>query len=78
MSAVMENTTASDLMRRRGRLFMVGAFVVAGIAFAVIAGSGINENLVYYWTPTDLQNAGDTVFGVDCCWCSEFHHFTEK
>ena len=64
MSAVMENTTASDHMRRRTRLFMVGAFIVAGIAFAVIAGSGINENLVYYWTPTDLKNAGDKAYGA--------------
>ena len=23
-------------------------------------------------------NARDTVSGVDCIWCSEFHHRTEK
>ena len=23
-------------------------------------------------------NALETVCGVDCCWCSEFHHYTEK
>jgi cytochrome c-type biogenesis protein CcmE len=51
-------------MRRRTRLFMIGAFVVAAIAFAVIAGSGINQNLVYYWTPSDLQNAGNKAYGA--------------
>jgi cytochrome c-type biogenesis protein CcmE len=43
---------------------MVGAFIVAGIAFAVIAGSGINKNLVYYWTPTDLKASGDKAYGA--------------
>lgn len=64
MSAVMNTPHASDAMRRRTRYFMLGAFVVAAIAFAVIAGSGINQNLVYYWTPTDLHAAGDKAYGA--------------
>ena len=55
---------ATDLNRRRTRLFMLGAFVVAAIAFAVIAMSGINQNLVYYWTPSDLHAAGDKAYGA--------------
>lgn len=43
---------------------MIGAVAVAAIAFAVIAGSGINENLVYYWTPSDLRAAGDKAYGA--------------
>lgn len=57
-------STRSDAMRKRSRWFMLGAFVVAAVAFAVIAASGINENLVYYWTPTDLRAAGDKAFGA--------------
>lgn len=49
---------------RKGRWFAVGALAVAGIAFAVIAGSGISKNLVYYWSPTDLHKAGDQAFGA--------------
>ena len=64
MSAVTNTPTASDALRRRSRLFMVGAFVVAAIAFAVIAASGINQNLVYYWTPKDLRAAGDKAYGA--------------
>ena len=60
----MGNPTTTDMMKKRTRLFMLGAFIVAGIAFAVIAGSGINQNLVYYWTPSDLQNAGDKAYGA--------------
>src|SRR6478672_2998000 len=56
--------TASDAMRRKARLFMVGAFAVAAIAFIVIAAGGINKNLVYYWTPTDLHAAGDKAYGA--------------
>lgn len=54
----------SDRMRRRTRWFMVGALAVAGIAFTVIAASGINKNLVYYWTPTDLHANGKKAYGA--------------
>ena len=64
MSTVMNEPTASQVSRRRTRLFMVGAFLVAAIGFAVIAASGINENLVYYWTPSDLRAAGDKAYGA--------------
>ena len=54
----------SDRMRRKTRWFMLGAFAVAGIAFAVIAASGINKNLVYYWTPSDLHANGEKAYGA--------------
>ena len=57
--------TESDKVRRKTRLFMIGAFVVAGIAFTVIAASGISENLVYYWTPSDLYANGQKAYGAD-------------
>jgi cytochrome c-type biogenesis protein CcmE len=60
----MTQATATDAMRRRTRWFMLGAFLVAGIAFAVIAASGINQNLIYYWTPSDLHNAGNKAYGA--------------
>ena len=51
-------------MRKKTRLFMIAAFAVAAIAFIVIAAGGINKNLVYYWTPTDLHKAGDKAYGA--------------
>jgi cytochrome c-type biogenesis protein CcmE len=54
----------TDKVRRRNRWFMVGAFAVAAAAFAVIAASGINKNLVYYWTPSDLHKAGQKAYGA--------------
>ena len=58
----LETTTAK--MKRSSRLFMLAAFLVAGAAFIVIAWGGINKNLVYYWTPTDLHAAGDKAYGA--------------
>ena len=64
MSTTTSTSTVSDAMRKRSRWFMLGAFAIAAIAFAVIAASGINKNLVYYWTPTDLKANGDKAYGA--------------
>jgi cytochrome c-type biogenesis protein CcmE len=69
MSAVTPNPSAPNpsataAMRKKTRLFMVAAFAVAAVAFIVIAAGGINKNLVYYWTPTDLHKAGDKAYGA--------------
>lgn len=64
MTDVTSTSSASDALRRKSRWFMLGAVAVAAIAFAFIAASGINENLVYYWTPTDLHAAGDKAYGA--------------
>jgi cytochrome c-type biogenesis protein CcmE len=60
----MTDMTASDQMRRTTRRFMLIAVGVALVAFIVIAYGGINKNLVYYWTPTDLHAAGDKAYGA--------------
>ena len=60
----MTEMTATDAMRRKTRGFMIAAFAAALAAFLVIAFGGINKNLVYYWTPTDLHAAGDKAYGA--------------
>ena len=57
-------TTATEQMKRRTRTFMIVAIGVAAIGFGIIAASGINKNLVYYWAPNDLQKAGDKAYGA--------------
>lgn len=49
---------------KRSRLFLLIALGVAVIGFAVITGSGISRNLVYYWSPTDITHAGDKAYGA--------------
>jgi cytochrome c-type biogenesis protein CcmE len=55
----------TEIVRRKSRRFMIGAFLVAATAFAVIAWSGISRNLVYYWTPSDLHANGQKAYGAN-------------
>lgn len=56
--------TETEKVRKETRKFMIGALLVAAVAFVVIAAGGINKNLVYYWTPTDLYANGDKAVGA--------------
>jgi len=49
---------------KRSRLYLLLALAVALAGFAVIAGTGISKNLVYYWSPTDITHAGDKAYGA--------------
>ena len=49
---------------KRSRFFLLAALIVAGAGFAIIAASGINKNLVYYWSPSELHKAGDKAYGA--------------
>jgi cytochrome c-type biogenesis protein CcmE len=46
------------------KYFAIGALVVAGIAFIALTVGGIGENLVYYWGPTELHQAGTRAVGA--------------
>jgi len=48
----------------KNKWFIGGAIAVAAGAFLIITMSGIGENLVYYWSPTDLHKAGDKAYGA--------------
>jgi cytochrome c-type biogenesis protein CcmE len=51
-------------LRGNGKWFAVGALLVAVAAFLVITVSGIGENLVYYWSPADIEANGDKAIGA--------------
>ncbi len=46
------------------KYFAIGALAVAGIAFVAITVGGIGENLVYYWGPSELRQAGTKAVGA--------------
>jgi len=46
------------------RWFAVGALTIAGLSFLAIASGGIGKNLVYYWGPTELRQAGSKAEGA--------------
>lgn len=64
MACMKPNLSATDAMRRRTRRFVLIAIAVAALAFVVIAAGGISDNLVYYWTPTDLRANGAKAYGA--------------
>jgi cytochrome c-type biogenesis protein CcmE len=64
MARMKPDLSATEAMRRKTRRFVLIAFSVAALAFIAIAAGGINNNLVYYWTPTDLRHAGAKANGA--------------
>jgi cytochrome c-type biogenesis protein CcmE len=67
MSDLENPTTPENLdkpLRGNGKWFAVGALLVAVAAFLVITVSGIGENLVYYWSPADIEANGDKAIGA--------------
>jgi len=50
--------------RNRRRILAVVAIMVAVGVLAFLALGGIGENLVYYWSPTELEASGDKALGA--------------
>lgn len=46
------------------KAFFILAILIAGGAVAYLSFGGIGENLVYYWTPTELVEHGDQAQGA--------------
>jgi len=53
-----------NIERKRRLLVTVFALAIAGGVLAFLAFGGIGENLVYYWSPTELNAAGDRAVGA--------------
>jgi cytochrome c-type biogenesis protein CcmE len=52
------------MSQQAGPLFALGALAVAGIAVAVVAFGDLGENLVYYWSPTEVVEKGEAARGA--------------
>lgn len=50
--------------RKRNRIFAVVAILIAAGALLAITAGGIGENLVYYWGPSEVRQAGDSAIGA--------------
>ena len=50
--------------RKRRRLLAVATLLIAVGVMAYLAFGGIGENLVYYWSPTELRDAGPKAYGA--------------
>lgn len=50
--------------RARRRLILGVTLAVAAAGFAVLGASNMGDNLVYYWSPTEVREAGDRAHGA--------------
>jgi cytochrome c-type biogenesis protein CcmE len=50
--------------RTRRRLFLGSALAVAILALSALAFGNIGRNIVYYWGPTEVLQAGDEAHGA--------------
>ena len=50
--------------RKRRQMITLAALLVAGGVMAFLAFGGIGESLVYYWSPTELNEAGSEAIGA--------------
>jgi cytochrome c-type biogenesis protein CcmE len=46
------------------RIFAVGAIAIAAVALGVVSMGNLGENLVYYWSPTELHANADKALGA--------------
>ena len=56
-------STSSHRPSRRKAVFALGIAVIAAVLVFLAVG-GIGENLVYYWSPSELVSAGDEAYGA--------------
>ncbi|HZH02900.1 MAG TPA: cytochrome c maturation protein CcmE [Myxococcaceae bacterium] len=50
--------------KTRNRLIAVGALGVAALGLGALAFANIGENLVYYWSPSEMVKQGDKAYGA--------------
>ena len=56
-------STTSRLPSRRKAIFAIAIAAIVAILIFLAVG-GIGENLVYYWSPSELLSAGDEAYGA--------------
>ncbi|MCE2558055.1 MAG: cytochrome c maturation protein CcmE [Acidobacteria bacterium] len=64
MSTQPTTPTSETPDRGNRRLLLLAAAGVVAIALSVLAFGDVGENLVYYWSPTELQEAGPDAVGA--------------
>ncbi len=59
----MTEAAAPPSDARRRRLFLVGSLLFSAVALGIVAFGNVGENLVYYWDPSQVTEAGADAIG---------------
>ena len=49
---------------KRRKIFLASSLLVAASALAFVSMSNMEDSLVYYWTASEVQEAGDKAYGA--------------
>ncbi len=49
---------------KNAKILAAGAVLAALVGLALVTMGGLGENLIFYWTPTEMKAAGDKAYGA--------------
>ncbi len=49
---------------KQRRMFLAGALLCATLALGFVSFGNLGENLVYYWDPSQIEEAGEKAYGA--------------
>jgi cytochrome c-type biogenesis protein CcmE len=49
---------------KNAKILAIAAVLIAGVGVALVSMGGLGENLIFYWTPTEMKAAGEKAYGA--------------
>jgi cytochrome c-type biogenesis protein CcmE len=49
---------------KNAKILAAAAVLVAAVGLALVTLGGLGENLIFYWTPTEMKAAGEKAYGA--------------
>ena len=49
---------------KNAKVLAIAAVAIAAVGFALVTLGGLGDNLIFYWTPTEMKAAGDKAYGA--------------
>ena len=49
---------------KNAKVLAISAVVVAAVGFALVTLGGLGDNLIFYWTPTEMKAANEKAYGA--------------
>ena len=49
---------------KNAKILAISAVIIAGVGLALVTMGGLGDNLIFYWTPTEMKAAGEKAYGA--------------